>query len=59
MREMIGLTRLRGGALSPIRLFYGGVAELVYARDLKSLARERLGVRFPSPPPLVHNYLLF
>ena len=30
---------------------YPGVAELVYASDLKSDARERLGVRIPSPGP--------
>ena len=29
----------------------GEVAELVYAVDLKSTARERLGVQVPSSPP--------
>ena len=30
---------------------YLGVAELVYAADLKSAALKGLGVRFPSPRP--------
>ena len=51
LSNLIGLTRLRGGALSPIRLPYGVVAEQEYAMDLKSIAREGLGVRLPSTPP--------
>ena len=32
-------------------LILAGVAELVYAVDLKSTVREELGVRIPSPAP--------
>lgn len=48
-----------GVAPCPQYALYGGVAELVYARDLKSLACKGLGVRFPSPPPLWYYPYLF
>ena len=35
VRDLIGLTRLRGGALSPIRL-YGDIVQQVETEDLKS-----------------------
>lgn len=38
-------------SLSKNRLTYAGVAEQVYAADLKSAAREGLGVRLPFAPP--------
>ena len=33
---------------------YAGMAELAYASDLKSDAREGLGVRLPLPAPYIH-----
>ena len=35
VEDLIGLTRLRGGALSPIRL-YGGISQQEEENDLKS-----------------------